>query len=245
MRAPVKADLDVMLIDVDVVRHIHDIGEDMAFANLKCFLRRLKNLYRSVRNLESIVCDWYYNIHTVGNVDIAKEITIHKDPNCYTPLSYYSIWKITQRIHLSPEDVIYDIGCGKGRFCCYIARYPVKKVIGIDIVPELCEIAESNLVSVRKRISPYEIRNEDVAVGNLTEGTIYYLFNPFGEKTLRCFLDNLKSTYPDTQNHPIRIIYFNTTHANVFEDYPWLVIENEYFTLEKGRALIYRSQKAN
>ena len=39
--------------------------------------------------------------------------------------------------------VFYDLGCGTGRavFCAALSPYPFSKVIGIEIIPELCESA--------------------------------------------------------------------------------------------------------
>jgi len=62
-------------------------------------------------------------IHTTGGALVARD---------YGCLAYDTYFKIFDHLELKPDDVVVDIGCGKGRVVCVAATYCVKEVIGVD-----------------------------------------------------------------------------------------------------------------
>lgn len=52
-------------------------------------------------------------------------------------------------LSVAPEDVLLDIGCGRGRVLLIAAEFPFKRIIGLDIVPENVEYARRNLAAAR------------------------------------------------------------------------------------------------
>src|SRR5919112_3307195 len=52
-----------------------------------------------------------------------------------------------------PMDVFVEYGCGKGRVVYQAAqRYPFRRVIGVDIAPELTDVARINIERNRDRL---------------------------------------------------------------------------------------------
>jgi precorrin-6B methylase 2 len=86
-------------------------------------------------------------------------------------------------VRIADHDVVMDIGCGMGRVLCVFARRRLKKCIGIEFSGELAGIAERNARALRGRRAPIEIRIGDAAEADYTEGTIFWIYNPFGERT--------------------------------------------------------------
>lgn len=68
----------------------------------------------------------------------------------YFATSYRRIFRILDSLHLGPADTFIDLGCGKGRVACCASFYPVREVIGIEDVGELCASAEEPWESSRK-----------------------------------------------------------------------------------------------
>ena len=62
----------------------------------------------------------------------------------------------TQPIH--PDDVFLDLGSGKGRVVLEAARRPFRRVIGVEISPELNAIAARNLEASRRRLRAQDVR---------------------------------------------------------------------------------------
>src|ERR1051325_2391786 len=87
----------------------------------------------------------------------------HNDANGYQTVDYLNLRKIRKRLQLGSSDTVYDLGCGKGRILCVLAQARVNKCVGIEIFPDLCDIARRNADQLRGRRSPIEIRCADVA----------------------------------------------------------------------------------
>lgn len=147
--------------------------------------------------------------------------TKHADPVGYQSPDYLELRRIIT--HLSPgeQDVVYDLGAGKGRVVCLFARRSVKRCIGVEFARPLCDIAALNADSLRGRKAPIDIVCADAAIADLNEGTIYFLYNPFGAQTLRDVLVNLRNSLESTPRQ-IRLVYMNPQHAHVFAESGWL-----------------------
>ena len=52
--------------------------------------------------------------------------------------------KALEMLKIEETDVVYDIGCGDGRYAKYITKY-VKKYVGVDIRDESLSFAEKLL----------------------------------------------------------------------------------------------------
>jgi precorrin-6B methylase 2 len=137
------------------------------------------------------------------------------------PYSYLKLWKYTNLLKPSREDVVFDIGCGAGRILCIMARRPVRKCVGIEISTEYAERARRNAKRLRGRKAPIEINVADAAEADYAGGTIYCLFNPFGTKTLQVVLERIHQSVI-TCSRRIRVAYFNAAFENVMESCDWL-----------------------
>jgi SAM-dependent methyltransferase len=153
----------------------------------------------------------------------------HDDNFEYATVDYWNVRKVIRILRPGPEDVFYDIGCGMGRIVCSMARKPVKKCVGIELFEPLCQRARENAARLRGRRSPIEIICEDAACADVSDGTIYWLFNPFGESTLRDTLANVRRSL---QEHPrrIRAVYYNSTCEQTFVRAGWLNKTREFRT---------------
>jgi SAM-dependent methyltransferase len=84
-----------------------------------------------------------------------------------TPLN--SLQKIVETCELSEDDCIFELGCGRGRTCFWLALvFKAKKVVGIDFVPEFIEKAKAVKTGV-------EFLCEDFLKSDLTGATVIYL----------------------------------------------------------------------
>lgn len=143
----------------------------------------------------------------------------HPDSYHYATMSYFTIRRVLGFLSLQNEDVLIDIGCGKGRVLCLAARFPLQKVIGVDLSKEFCEMARVNGERMRGRRSPIVVHNSKAEDFNYSEGTVFILFNPFGPLTLNIVLAKIRR---DVHSHPVRIAYANPAHDDVFAAHSWL-----------------------
>jgi len=133
----------------------------------------------------------------------------------HTMNSGYRVLEMTfSKIELSPNDVVVDIGCGKGRiFNFLMSKGKRNRAIGVEINPEVADFAAERL----KNYKQIEILKLDILAMNEIPGTVFYLFNPFDGKILEQFIEKLekqKHLYP--AKRPL-ILYNNCMYREVIE----------------------------
>lgn len=88
-----------------------------------------------------------------------------------------------------------DVGSGKGRALLMAADYPFRRIIGVEILPELHRIAEANIgryESENKKCFALESVCQDAADFQFPDGPLLiYLFNPLPLAALTRLLANL------------------------------------------------------
>ena len=167
------------------------------------------------------------NVQTGRPLRFRERRGLNGDAFDFETNAHTTLVKVTQMVRLLPSDIVFVIGCGRGRAVCHFARRQVHKVIGIELDSSLCEDAHSNALSLRGRRACIEIRHGDAAVEDVGEGTVFFLFNPFGEQTLRDFLRNIESSHARSPERLV-IVYANPRYAHVFQEFKWLTLSHEY-----------------
>jgi peptidoglycan/xylan/chitin deacetylase (PgdA/CDA1 family)/glycosyltransferase involved in cell wall biosynthesis/predicted RNA methylase len=200
----------------------------------------VRTLLSAARLFESAAGDWWLNVSTRGAVRMDPKIGKNGDARDFETVAHLAIHKVIGLIRPRSEDVIIVLGCGKGRAVCHFSRQSVRKVIGIELSARLCEVARSNSRRLRGRRAPIEIRNADAARAEMSEGTIFFMFNPFGEQTLHEVLANIENSR-DLADSPVTIAYMNARHTNVFHNFSWLEIVRDYRRARGQRVVIYKN----
>jgi SAM-dependent methyltransferase len=100
-----------------------------------------------------------------------------------------------------------DLGSGKGRTLLMASDYLFRRIVGVELLPELNQVAQNNLGKYRSK-SQKCFALESVC-GDATgfvfpaEPTVLYLFNPFPEAGLRRMMESLERSLVE---HP-RVVY--------------------------------------
>ncbi|MHB9134420.1 MAG: SAM-dependent methyltransferase [Armatimonadota bacterium] len=178
-------------------------------------------------------------VSTVG-IKHFEDMSQNKDSVHYEPTDYDLIPPLLDYLELQPDDVFVDLGCGKGRVLVVAARYPIRKVIGLELVPEIAEAARENMQRLTTQ-APVEILQGDAVDFDPREGTVFYFYHPFGERTLTTVLNNMRQSI-ERNPRTIRIVYNSPPLAgipvnNYLDTLEWLTPETSL--LERIR--IWRS----
>lgn len=114
-----------------------------------------------------------------------------------------------------------DYGSGKGRVLLLAARYPFRRVIGVEMSADLNVAAAANIAAYEKR-NPLQSRIElvegdarDLAVPD--EDLVAYFYNPFDEIVLRAVWDRLRGSIRQ-RPRPLFIVYVNPMHRRLFDE---------------------------
>ena len=65
-----------------------------------------------------------------------------KDVYAYGETPLTTLDYIAKECRLSSKDVVFELGCGRGRTCFWLNQFIGCKVVGIEIIPEFVERAE-------------------------------------------------------------------------------------------------------
>lgn len=202
----------------------------------------LKVLHRTKR-IWAKLNDIYLGIETgyESGASFASSDAKHQDGAVYQAVDYLNIRRILRSLRPARNDVFYDIGCGKGRVLCCSARWPMKMVVGVDLSPALCSEALRNTEHMRWRRTPVQVRCDDAAVADISDGTIYFMFNPFGAATLKDFLNNIHSSLIGNPRRVV-IVYCNPVHASEVDSCDWLSRSGGLRTLSGGKIFFWDNQ---
>lgn len=132
---------------------------------------------------------------------------------CYQSSDWIATRRALRRLRPGPDDVLADLGCGKGPAVVLAARFPFRKVIGVELAPDLAAVARANVERARRHLRAREI--EIVAADILTwpiptDVSIVYLYSPVVGDHFSQLATRLLESF-DEQPRPLRIVY----------NYPW------------------------
>jgi predicted RNA methylase len=181
-------------------------------------LRHLNILKQAVffgRRVRTGAIESYLNISTINPPGKRFSLdTRNADPVPYEAVDYVLLQQYMRPVRLTSNDVVFDVGCGMGRVLCLFARRDVRKCIGIEFDRELAQIAVSNSRSLRGRRAPVEIRCCDAIEADYSEGTVYWMFNPFGEATMRQVLSRIQQSLEKSPRR-VQLAYINPKHEDL------------------------------
>jgi SAM-dependent methyltransferase len=123
------------------------------------------------------------------------------------------------------EFTFIDIGSGKGRALLMAAEYPFRRIVGVELLPELHRIAQENIVkhkSDSRLCFAIEALCGDARKFVFPpEPLVLYLFNPLPEAGLTEMLGNLETSLQN-QPRPVIVLYHNPLLEHVLGSKPWL-----------------------
>jgi hypothetical protein len=98
---------------------------------------------------------------------------------------------------LFPENFAFvDLGCGKGRGVLVASHFPFRRLLGVEVAPELCETARTNIASKPEWASRAAILNQDPATVTYPDTPLVLLvFHPVLGPVLRRAIANLERQF--------------------------------------------------
>ncbi|HZK20685.1 MAG TPA: methyltransferase domain-containing protein [Oscillospiraceae bacterium] len=140
---------------------------------------------------------------------------------------YRLLEPIFEKVTLSQNDKVVDIGCGQGRVLSYlITEKGFKgKLVGVELSEKIADFTKQRF----QNFPQVEIINGNAVKSIPSDGTVFYLFNPFTGEVLRDFL----SSFEKTIKHPATIIYTVPVHQSEFDNRRCFSLD-ETFSVERS-----------
>ena len=153
-----------------------------------------------------------HGVDTRGEVGLAELGVDGDEAHSYKPAAWLTLRRAL-RGEVGPDDVFVDFGAGKGRVLVLAARLPFKRVVGVELSPQLAAIARANVASQRGRL---RCRDVSVVTGDVLDFevpddlTVAFFYNPFGGALFETVVARLLASV-DRRPRPLRIVYSNPT----------------------------------
>ena len=158
-------------------------------------------------------------------------------------LDYGLVRRYIRLLDLTPTDVFFDLGCGPGRPLCIASRYTVSRCVGVEMSPEIAERARHNVSSLKGRLSDAIVVTADAISVDYDEGTAFWMYNPFGPRTVSAVLCRIKESL-ERRPREVRFCYVNPEAESAFHACDWLrpYLTERPFLHRMGVATFWRSQ---
>lgn len=115
-----------------------------------------------------------------------------------------------------------DLGSGKGRALLVASRFPFKRIIGVEFIPQLHEAAVAN---IRRFSAPWQscsniesIHSDATEFAYPSGPLVLYLFNPFLAPVLKKCLKHLARLLTE-EPREVYLIYANPSFERLVEKY--------------------------
>ncbi|MBK8268899.1 MAG: class I SAM-dependent methyltransferase [Planctomycetes bacterium] len=178
--------------------------------------------------------EWYERRLGIRSADYVQlpELGIHnKQCKPYAPAEHRTLKRVMNSLRINPgRDVFIDFGSGMGRVVVVAATYPFKRVIGVEIAPQLDVVAREN---VRRAWRKLKCRNIELLAADANtyalpdDVTVIFIYNSFVGEILSKVLDNIRQSL-DASPREITLVYANPRHFEVeLKTRDWLVKTRE------------------
>ncbi|MFT3908893.1 MAG: methyltransferase domain-containing protein [Ferruginibacter sp.] len=223
---------------MNLKKKFKNISQHIKYKGLSVFL--ISKLYdRSQKNkLKKLGIN---HAPVTGDVSLIRSKALNNDAEENMPSSFYEFMEGLKKTGLKKTDVaLLDVGCGEGRILNFGMLLHFKRVAGIDLADEALKNAIENCAKM-KRLgfdTPYTVEHADAALYTIPENiNLIYLFNPFREKTMEAFMDNVIGQINNRQSE-MHVIYCVPVWRKVFDRYPECTKIYEGYNQDKTDAYI-------
>jgi SAM-dependent methyltransferase len=202
---------------------------DRFFPTLKCFLSMLWEFVRDStpsrrrQRYGDTEYDWDYRVDTTGATVGWRDRLLGMFHSPYQPTEPALFREMLASLTLaSPmlssakfdfrEFTFIDIGSGKGRVLLMAADYPFRRILGIELLPELHRVAKENVGKYKS--DSQQCFAIECLLGDASEfafppePTVVYLFNPLPESGLARMIANLEQSLRE-HPRPVFVLYHN------------------------------------
>lgn len=169
--------------------------------------------------------DWDYRVDTTcANVGLGtrvREVLTGRPYQPSDPLTFHEM--MAQLAVALREFTFIDLGSGKGRALLMASDYPFRKIIGVELLPELHATAQENVrkyANQRQQCRNFELRAGDARRFALPPGPlVIFLFDPFPEDILRDVIIGIERSGRENPRK-VFLLYQNPVSERIMEEFP-------------------------
>jgi len=161
--------------------------------------------------------DWDYRVNTTSGAVGWRDRLLGTFYSAYQPTAPAEFQEMLQALTEQtalwlPDFTFVDLGSGKGRTLLMASEYPFRRIIGVELLPSLNEIAKENLSRYKSESQKcFNLSSVCADAGSFPlpdDPLVIYLFNPFSETVFRQVLGNIDKTLRKN-SRPLFLLYQN------------------------------------
>jgi len=173
---------------------------------------------RSRQRYGDVEYDWEHRVDTTSANVSWKARLIGLFHSSYQPIESDLFREMIQVVGVDYSQFTFiDIGSGKGRALLMASEYPFRRIVGVELLPELNAIAQENIRRLPKgrpcdAIETLQGDARDYPFPR--EPLVIFMFHPLPESGFRKVIDNLRSSLNDNPR-PAWLIYANPLYESI------------------------------
>lgn len=210
-------------------------------SELRDFLLESTPAYRR-RRYGDAEYDWDYRVNTTSATVGFRDRLLGVFHSAYQPTDPAAFREMLQAIPADLSQFVFvDLGSGKGRTLLMASDYPFQRIIGVEFLPALHQVAEENFRQYRSEaqrcFSTESVLADAREFVFPAQPLVLYLFNPFPESVLRHVIANLEHSLRE-HPRPAFVLYHNPLLEHVLGECTVLrqVRSNEQYALYAARS---------
>jgi SAM-dependent methyltransferase len=166
--------------------------------------------------------DWEHRVDTTEATVSLRNRFLGVFHSAYQPTAPEAFHEMIGQLGIDYSQFTFlDLGSGKGRTLLMAAEYPFRRILGVELIPELHRIAEENIARFKGGLGD---RVQSICADARTfafppDPTVLFLFNPFPHPVLEEVLQRLMRSLAD-HKRTVYLIYHNPVLELVLAQYP-------------------------
>jgi SAM-dependent methyltransferase len=187
---------------------------------------------RRTRRLANEAIDWSLGTRTSQWVTLEELGFARGNLGRYEPSPWGPLIRSLRALHPHGDDVLVDLGCGRGRVMLAAMRMPFQRVIGVELSPKLAAEAQAGLERRRvwMRAREAEVITANAADWTLPdEVTIVYISNSFWGEVFAAAVNNILDSL-ERRPRRLRLVYVHPFEHN------YLLSTNRFVPVQLIRA---------
>jgi SAM-dependent methyltransferase len=170
--------------------------------------------------------DWDHRVDTTGATVGWRDRLLGLLHSPYQPTDPALFQEMMSKLEIDFRQFIFiDIGSGKGRVLLMAADYPFRRIIGVELLPELHRIAQENIRNYKsdsqRCFTVESICGDALDFVFPAEPMVIYLFNPLPESRLFTALAKLERSVKQNPR-AVFVLYHNPLLEHLLTASKWL-----------------------
>jgi SAM-dependent methyltransferase len=166
--------------------------------------------------------DWEHRVNTTSGTVGWRERFLGIFHSAYQPTDPGLFAEMIAVLPIDLRDFTFvDLGSGKGRTLLMASEFPFRRIVGVELLPALHQIAQENLARYRSESQKcFALEALCGDAGDFcfpAEPLLLYLFNPFPESSLRRVMAALERSL-SVHARPVYVLYLNPLLEGVLSE---------------------------